>query len=139
MTRLLQQAITEVQKLPEQEQDAIAALILEELADERRWDEQFSRSQEQLARIAEKVRAKIKEGGAVLSADDSSVFDLSPSEKFQLVQDLWDDLSSDADAVPVHDWQKKELDRRKANLLNNPASAVSWENIKERVRSRYGR
>ena len=53
----------------------------------------------------------------------SSIFDLSPSEKLQLVEDLWDDLAGSPEAVPVHDWQKQELARRKANLVNNPASA----------------
>jgi putative addiction module component (TIGR02574 family) len=70
--------------------------------------------------------------------NDDSVFDLSPSEKLQLVYDLWDDLAA-SDAVPVHDWQKEELERRKANLAANPASGLSWEEVKRRVRSRYGR
>ncbi len=34
MTTLLQQAISEIQKLPAAKQDAIAAVILDELADE---------------------------------------------------------------------------------------------------------
>jgi putative addiction module component (TIGR02574 family) len=68
-----------------------------------------------------------------------SVFDLSPSEKLQLVEDLWDDLAATPDTVPVHDWQKEELARRKANLLNNPASGLSWDEVQRRVRSRYGR
>src|SRR5207247_4340114 len=59
MTQLLEQALTEVKKLPEPEQDAIAALILEELADERRWRETFARSQEQLACLATNVREDI--------------------------------------------------------------------------------
>ncbi len=37
MTKMLEQALSEVKKLPESEQDAIALLILDELADERRW------------------------------------------------------------------------------------------------------
>src|SRR5262249_31135942 len=37
MTQLLEKALAEIRKRPESEQDAIAALILEELADERRW------------------------------------------------------------------------------------------------------
>jgi putative addiction module component (TIGR02574 family) len=74
-----------------------------------------------------------------MSADTFSVFDLSPSEKLQLVQDLWDDLAATPDDVPVHDWQKEELARRKTNLQNNPASGLSWEEIKRRVRSRHGR
>jgi putative addiction module component (TIGR02574 family) len=52
----------------------------------------------------------------------ASIFDLSPSEKLQLVEDLWDDLSATPEAVPVHDWQKQELARRKVNLLKNPAA-----------------
>jgi putative addiction module component (TIGR02574 family) len=68
-----------------------------------------------------------------------SFFDLSPSEKLQLVEDLWDDLASAPCEVPVHDWQKEELARRKANLLKNPGSALSWEEVKRRVRGAYGR
>lgn len=62
MTQLLQQAMAQIQKLPASEQDAIAALILEEIADEQRWDEAFARSQDQLGRLAAKVRKDIAEG-----------------------------------------------------------------------------
>ena len=65
-----------------------------------------------------------------------SVFDLSPSEKLQLVEDLWDDLAASPEAVPVHDWQKEELARRKANLTKNPGSGVTWDEVKRRVRGR---
>lgn len=68
-----------------------------------------------------------------------SVFDLSPSEKLQLVEDLWDDLAATPGEVPVHDWQKEELARRKANLMSNPASGLTWEEVKRRVPSRHGR
>lgn len=68
-----------------------------------------------------------------------SVFDLSPAEKLQLVEDLWDDLAANADDVPVHDWQLEELARRKANLANNPSSGLSWDEVKRRIRSRYDR
>jgi putative addiction module component (TIGR02574 family) len=74
-----------------------------------------------------------------MSSSRISVFDLSPSEKLQLVEDLWDDIASDPAAVPVYEWQKEELIRRKQNLLSNPASALSWEEIQRRIRSRYGR
>jgi hypothetical protein len=62
MTQLLEQALAEVRKLAEPEQDAIAALILEELADERRWNEAFACSQAPLARLAAKVREDIRAG-----------------------------------------------------------------------------
>lgn len=74
-----------------------------------------------------------------MSDAGSSIFDLSPAEKLQLVEDLWDDLAGTPDAVPVHDWQKQELARRKANLLKNPASGLSWTEVKERVRAKHER
>jgi putative addiction module component (TIGR02574 family) len=74
-----------------------------------------------------------------MNLNGESVFDLSPPEKLQLVEDLWDDLAATPGEVPVHDWQKAELARRKANLISNPGSGVSWEEVKRRVRSRHGR
>ena len=62
MTPLPEQALNEVRKLPEPEQDAIASLILDELADQRRWQESFVRSQHQLSRLAAKVREDIRAG-----------------------------------------------------------------------------
>ena len=66
----------------------------------------------------------------------TSIFDLSSPEKLQLVEDLWDDLAATPEAVPVHDWQKEELVRRKANLMRNPASGLAWEEVQRRVRGR---
>jgi putative addiction module component (TIGR02574 family) len=71
--------------------------------------------------------------------DSALIFDLSPSEKLQLVEDLWDDLAATQETVPVHDWQERELARRKANLLKNPASGLSWEDVKRNVRARHAR
>ncbi|MGH7199318.1 MAG: hypothetical protein ACREJB_01855 [Planctomycetaceae bacterium] len=62
MTQLLEQSLAELEKLSETEQDAIAALILDEIADERRWDDAFARSQDQLARLAEKAREDVRAG-----------------------------------------------------------------------------
>ncbi len=68
-----------------------------------------------------------------------SVFDLSPAEKLQLVEDLWDELASSPTAVPVHNWQKEELARRKTDLMKNPTSALAWDEVKRRVCGHFGR
>jgi putative addiction module component (TIGR02574 family) len=65
--------------------------------------------------------------------------DLSPSERLQLVEDMWDSLAAMPEVIPFHDWQKDELDRRKARLDANPASALTWDEIVRRVRARHGR
>lgn len=74
-----------------------------------------------------------------MNQNGPTIFDLSPAEKLQLVEDLWDDLADTPQAVPIHEWQKDELERRKANLLKNPASGLAWEEVKRRVRARHGR
>lgn len=68
-----------------------------------------------------------------------SVFDLSPAEKLQLVEDIWDDLAASPDDVPVHQWQIDEIERRKANLQANPASGLTWDEVKRSVRERDAR
>jgi putative addiction module component (TIGR02574 family) len=65
--------------------------------------------------------------------------DLSPSERLQVVEDLWDSLATMPEVIPFHDWQKNELDRRKALLDANPSSALTWDEIVRRVRARHGR
>lgn len=62
MTQLLEKVLTEVYKLPPEKQDAIAAVILEELEDERLWDKAFAESQDKLAQLASKVRTDIRAG-----------------------------------------------------------------------------
>jgi hypothetical protein len=62
MTQLLERALAEIQKLSVPEQDAIAAVILDELADDQRWDEAFARSSDQLAQLAQKVREDVETG-----------------------------------------------------------------------------
>jgi hypothetical protein len=68
MSQLLDRAVAAARKLSDEEQDAIAALILEEIEDERGWEEMFARSPGKLAalaaRAAEQVRAgKCRAGG----------------------------------------------------------------------------
>lgn len=52
MTQLLEKALSQVAKLPASEQDAMAAIVLEELASEKRWAASFAKSQDLLATLA---------------------------------------------------------------------------------------
>ena len=62
MTKLLEEAFAEASKLPEQEQDALAAVILEELASERCWDQAFADSADLLAQLADQALAEHRAG-----------------------------------------------------------------------------
>jgi putative addiction module component (TIGR02574 family) len=58
------------------------------------------------------------------------VHSLSPTEKLQLIGHLWDDLSREPENIPVHDWQKEELDRRARN------SVITADEFMSRMRQR---
>ncbi len=62
MTELLQKAIAEVSKLPAEEQDALAAWILEEISSEERWDGAFANSLDKLESLAREALAEHHEG-----------------------------------------------------------------------------
>jgi hypothetical protein len=58
MTELLERAITKLKSLPDSEQNEIASIILDEIEDERRWDELFSHSPDILAKLAASAMAE---------------------------------------------------------------------------------
>lgn len=62
MTQMLEQAFAEVAKLPDEEQDAFAAWIVDELASEQRWSQSFAQSQGLLAQLAEEALAEHRAG-----------------------------------------------------------------------------
>jgi hypothetical protein len=62
MTELLEKAFEEASKLPQPEQDALAAWLLEEIAADRRWDEAFAGSADALARLADEALAERRAG-----------------------------------------------------------------------------
>jgi putative addiction module component (TIGR02574 family) len=58
---------------------------------------------------------------------------LSVSERVQLVEDLWDSIARSNANLPVPQWQKDELARRKRNYRQNPGSGESWEQVKQSI------
>jgi hypothetical protein len=62
MTKLLEKALEEVAKLPAAEQDAVATILLEEMASEQRWARSFAKSQDRLAKLAAEAIAEYNAG-----------------------------------------------------------------------------
>ena len=73
-----------------------------------------------------------------MNPDFSRIFDLRLPDQLQLVEDLWDHIAASKEPLPVPDWRKDELDRRKRNFAANPDSAVPWEDAKIQIRRRGG-
>ncbi len=62
MTQLLEKAILEIKKLSNDEQDAIAAVLISELESERRWERAFDSTAEQLTALADEAVAEYQSG-----------------------------------------------------------------------------
>ena len=62
MTQTLEKAWNTLINLPEEKQESIAYMILDEIQDEEQWDIQFSNSEQELIKISNKVRKDIEAG-----------------------------------------------------------------------------
>ena len=79
MTELLQQAIAQIQQLPPDRQDAIAARFLAELQDEQKWEARFAATtDEQWDRMAAMVKQEIEK------VETTPLGEVFPSQKWAL-------------------------------------------------------
>lgn len=71
MNKLLEKAFAEAARRPDDEQETIACLILEEMKAERGWDERFAKSQDMLGELVRTAREEAARGD-VLPFDPSN-------------------------------------------------------------------
>jgi putative addiction module component (TIGR02574 family) len=64
------------------------------------------------------------------------LMELSPEERIQLAEDLWDSITPE-EMPPLTDEKKREIDRRLAEHKKNPERASPWEEVKARLWARY--
>ena len=58
---------------------------------------------------------------------------LSNPEKLLLINELWDSLSLQEDALPVAESHKKILDERLRDHEANPEQGSTWREVKSRI------
>lgn len=61
---------------------------------------------------------------------------LSPEERLQLIEELWDSLSEKPKDVPLTDAQREELDRRLDDLDRSGSEGIPWEEVLQQIRTR---
>ena len=66
------------------------------------------------------------------------LFKLSPAERLELVEELWDSIAAEREnePFPLSDAQREELDRRIRELDEHPERARPWEEVRERLWAR---
>jgi hypothetical protein len=67
MNKLLERVVAEAAKLPEDQQEAIAGRILEDIEAERGWSERFAKSQDTLVELSRKAGEHIARGTTIQS------------------------------------------------------------------------
>ena len=58
---------------------------------------------------------------------------LSIPERLELIALLWDSIPDPAEAMPLPEWHRQELERRLADAEANPETGIPWEEVKARL------
>ena len=70
---------------------------------------------------------------ALLEELEKKARELPVSERVQFVEDIWDSIARTNTTVPIPQWQKDELNRRKQSYLQNPESGRTWDQVKHEI------
>ncbi len=69
----------------------------------------------------------------------AELLQLSPAERIQLAEDLWDSVAASPDSMPgLTEAQIAECERRLSEHDRDPSRAVPWEEARARLLSRLG-
>jgi putative addiction module component (TIGR02574 family) len=69
----------------------------------------------------------------------TELLQLSPAERIQLAEELWDSVAASPDSMPgLTQEQIAECERRLAEHDRDPSTALPWEEVRTRLWSRLG-
>jgi len=63
-----------------------------------------------------------------------NVSELSPEERLELIEELWDSLSGRPDALALTDAQREELDRRIDEMDRDETLGEPWRDVLKSIR-----
>jgi putative addiction module component (TIGR02574 family) len=66
--------------------------------------------------------------------DAIDIASLSPEQRLELLEQIWDSLASTPDAVPVTSAQGEELSRRLDELDHEGPLGIPWDEVLRRIR-----
>ncbi len=73
---------------------------------------------------------------AMTNALREELFKLSAAERLELVEELWDSIADEDEALALTDEQREDLERRLAEADADPTGGSPWEEVRERIRQR---
>lgn len=72
-----------------------------------------------------------------MSTAYSQIFELSVPDRLRLFEELWESIARAPKSLPLIEWQKAELNRRKAAQDQSGTPGASWEEVEQRIRERH--
>ncbi len=61
------------------------------------------------------------------------IMELSVDERIALVEEVWETIAAEPEAVPMTEEQRLELDRRLAQFDRDPNSGRPWDEVRARI------
>ena len=68
--------------------------------------------------------------------DTIDIAKLSPEQRLELLEQIWDSLAATPDAVPITAAQREELSRRLDELDREGPIGIPWDEVLRRIRGR---
>ncbi len=66
-----------------------------------------------------------------LSRDE--ILKLTVSERLELIDTIWDSITTDPGDLPLTEAQRREIDRRLDHYAVNPPSLSPWDEVRARI------
>ena len=63
---------------------------------------------------------------------------LDSEQRLQLMEELWESLSSDPESIPLMEGQESELNRRLDEIDAGDTEGIPWEEVMNQVQARLG-
>jgi putative addiction module component (TIGR02574 family) len=67
----------------------------------------------------------------------SEISKLDVTEKLLLVEEVWNEIASSNEALPLPEWQKKELDKRLNEYDQGEVDVIGWHQVHEDLKNKY--
>ena len=71
-----------------------------------------------------------------MSVPIEEILNLSIRKRLELIEEIWDSIESNPEAVPLTSAQRRELDRRKREHRRDPSAAKPWSEVRDRLQKR---
>jgi putative addiction module component (TIGR02574 family) len=62
---------------------------------------------------------------------------LGVAEKLLLVEEVWNEIASSNEELPLPEWQKKELSKRLDSYDQGEIESTAWQQVHEDLRNSY--